>query len=246
MITIASRIYNEESIIQDFIDHYRDIADGGFYFYDDGSDDSTLDILANDPAVKHVIKGKRPVSSSASHNAQNSQRQQIIAAARKDMGPEDYLMLLDADDFLYFDIDLNHIPADVLTFDAFDLYITEEDKDKPWQEREYVGPEFRTVIMAIKNKAYRGLRNDRTILTNAGFQMITPAGYLKHVGKAVSVDYWERKCAHYSADNMPTKYKQKWELRKGKAIHKVSDFNRPLLKWQDLKNNKTKMVDITA
>ena len=36
-IAVVSRIYNEEPILQEFLDYYRKIATAGFFFYDDGS-----------------------------------------------------------------------------------------------------------------------------------------------------------------------------------------------------------------
>lgn len=239
-VAIVSRIYNEENILQEFLDYYRDIATAGFYFYDDGSTDNTLDILNNDPAVKHVIKGTRH-NGVSSHNNQNPQRKQIIEIARSDLQPDDYFMLLDVDEFIQLTTPLPSIPQDLIFLSLFDMYITDSDKDKHWTERKYFGPEVRNLAFIVKNSSYRDLRNDRTLIA-AGTS--ANHGFVKHVGKGISIEYWENKCNHYSQPNMPAKYRGKWEARKGKAIHTQSDFGRPLYTWEDITNNRQNWVEI--
>jgi hypothetical protein len=56
-------------------------------------------------------------------------------------------------------------------------------------------------------------------------------GSVRHYGKARSVDAWERKCEFYALH--APRYAAKWTARKGKAVHVVSDFGRPLIRWAD-------------
>lgn len=239
-IAIISRVYNEESILQEFLDYYRKMATAGFFFYDDGSTDNTIDILENDPDVKHIIKGNR-INGVDSHNNQNPQRKQIIEIARKTISPDDYFMLLDVDEFIELNSSLNNLTDDLIYLSLFDMYITEKDKNEHWTKRKYFGPEVRNLAFIVKNKSYITLKNDRTIIANGSS---SNQGFVKHVGKGISIQYWENKCSHYSQPHMPPKYRFKWEARKGKSIHIKSDFNRPLYKWEDLKLNKDKWVTI--
>ena len=57
------------------------------------------------------------------------------------------------------------------------------------------------------------------------------AGYVKHYGKAISVEEWEKTCDYYA--EWPEPYGSKWAARRGKAIHTESDFGRPLILWED-------------
>jgi len=241
-IAVVCRVYNESSMIHDFLDHYRRIATGGFYFYDDGSTDGTVSILENESNVKHVIKGKRlPIVES--HDQQNPQRKQIMDVALNDLTENDYILLLDADEFIEFTVLPFEITNDLVHFHLFDSYITEKDKDDPWQSREMFGPELRDIAFMVRVGAYKTIINDRTILIKT-HQPINFGGFVRHVGKSISVEYWENKCKHYSTSNMPRIYRDKWELRKGKAIHTLSDFNRPLYKWDDLIKNPVNWVKI--
>jgi len=242
-IAVVCRVYNEIEIIKDFLDHYRSIATGGFYIYDDGSTDGTFELLQEDDDVKHVIKGIRPPGIK-SHFRQNPQRKEIINYARKHLRPDDYFLLLDADEFIDFHRPLVALPADLINFALFDLYTTEPDEGKNWKSREFVGPEVRYIGMLVKNKSYADLKNDRTIVSRGLHLTLPDYGYVKHIGKAINRQYWDRKCNHYSRVGMPVKYKLKWEQRKGKYIHKKSDFGRDLIKWGDLDKHKEKWVKI--
>jgi hypothetical protein len=64
-------------------------------------------------------------------------------------------------------------------------------------------------------------------------------GYVKHYGKAISVEEWERTCNYY-VHYFP-RYAKKWAGRRGKAVHTLSDFGRPLIKWED-RLDETKIV----
>lgn len=57
-------------------------------------------------------------------------------------------------------------------------------------------------------------------------------GYVRHYGKAISVEEWEKTCDYYGK-HFP-QYSEKWEKRKGKAVHNgVSDFGNKLISWKE-------------
>lgn len=243
-VSVVSRVYNERYLINEFLDYYREIVtkDGGkFYFYDDGSTDGTLEILQKDPDCV-VVAGTRE-SGVMSHNNQRPQRRMMMDLACKDLGENDYILLLDIDEFLTFNQPIETITQDLVYFDLFDFYITEEDKDLHWSKREYVGPERRHIAFMVRKGAYKTVVADRTLVTTGG-PVLHEGGFVKHMGKAVSIEYWENKCSHYASPGMPEKYRGKWEARKGKAIHTVSDFNTPLYKWDDIITKKDLWITI--
>ncbi|NCU33402.1 MAG: hypothetical protein EOM23_10865 [Candidatus Moranbacteria bacterium] len=63
------------------------------------------------------------------------------------------------------------------------------------------------------------------------------AGYVKHYGKAISIEEWEKTCDYYineRGDDQKFKtFKNKWLARRGKAIHTMSDFGSELIQWHE-------------
>lgn len=233
-IAIACRIYNEIDIIKDFIGFYKNIATGGFYFYDSGSDDGTYEYLEQNENVKHLEKGEHK-SMSTSYYKQNQHRHDIVTRAFNDLDDNDFVLLLDADEFVYFNTDIESLKKfDEVKLNLFDLYITEKDKHLNWEDRKMFGPECRHLTFMIKKKYFKGVKDHRTIEV-VNNPICTTAGFVKHIGKGLSVERWERKCDFYSQKTMPKSYIQKWLNRKGKAIHTdKSDFNRKLYEWNFL------------
>ena len=66
-------------------------------------------------------------------------------------------------------------------------------------------------------------------------------GFVRHYGKAISIEEWERTCDYYInvrwSDRMP-ELRDRWKQRKGKAIHTKSDFGRKLITWENRMNGK--------
>ena len=61
-------------------------------------------------------------------------------------------------------------------------------------------------------------------------------GHVKHYGKAISVEEWEATCSYYVENRwkgISDELRLRWERRKGKAIHTLSDFGGELIKWED-------------
>lgn len=141
---------------------------------------------------------------------------------------------MDADERVEFNMDqLKTVPAHVngIRMKLFDYYITSEDVNLPYAERKWLGPEYREILMAFRNVP--GLIYNKAIQRSPIVPgKVASFGYVKHYGKAISVDQWEKKCEYYSK-YFPEKYAKKWEARKGKAVHTMSDFDRPLITWEE-------------
>ncbi len=110
--------------------------------------------------------------------------------------------------------------------------ITRADSHLTWQDREWMGPEYRDIIMLFR--AGEGVRfKQREPVGVSGNKKLQ--GYVKHYGKAISIESWESTCDYY-IKYFP-RYAKKWIARKGKAIHFISDFGRPLIRWDDRKDS---------
>ncbi|MBK7632429.1 MAG: hypothetical protein IPJ23_17345 [Ignavibacteriales bacterium] len=114
----------------------------------------------------------------------------------------------------------------------FDFYITSEDIDKKYFERKWLGPEFREIIIAFKNSNELCYKHADQREVSLGKGTIENLGYVRHYGKAISVEEWEKTCDYYGK-HFP-QYSEKWEKRKGKAVHNgVSDFGNKLISWKE-------------
>lgn len=228
-----TKVRNEADIIDLTLDWYAKFCNAGIYVYDDCSEDNTVDVCKRHPFVSSVIEGKiwhydRTI-------AEYQTRQVVLERAKLDK--PDWFIYFDADEFIDFEIDFDILKkVDAINMKLFDFYITEEDKDKHFLERQFIGPEYRIIVMMFKNSEY--LRYDspdqREVHLPPNAKIITE-GFVRHYGKAISVKRWEKKCQYYE-DYFPEPYKTKWKNRKGKCIKQwkyLSDFNYPLIKWQD-------------
>jgi glycosyltransferase involved in cell wall biosynthesis len=70
---------------------------------------------------------------------------------------------------------------------------------------------------------------------------IAASGFVKHYGKAISIQQWEDTCNYYST-YFPA-YAAKWNARRGKAIHTRSDFGYELIRWEE---KESKGIPLTA
>lgn len=239
-----SRIRNESEIIQDTLDHMSTFCDE-VYIYDDTSTDDTVEICDKHPIVKGIIRGA--VWDTNRERAEYQNRQAVLDLARRSsqLKSDDWFVYMDADERLEFDINYfkkcsNSIDGVKMTL--FDFYITKDDVDKNYKEREWMGPEYRVILFMFKNGSAAGYSiPDQREVTLKGYPTVITTGYVKHYGKSISIQQWEDTCEYYSK-NFP-KYATKWRNRKGKAIHTKSDFGRTLIKWKD-KNDLTKIIRI--
>jgi len=221
-----TKIRNEQEIIQDTLDHFS-FCDA-LYVYDDCSSDATAAICNAHPKVKSVVRGVSWDSDRL--RAEHQTRQRILKEAQKD-NPE-WILYFDADERIDWDFK-GYENYDGVIMQLFDFYITEEDKDKPYHDRQWMGPEYRNILMMFRNtpSVRYCVPDQREALLGFGAKPLY-AGYVKHYGKAISIEEWEKTCDYYAA-NYPEPYKTKWLKRKGKAIHNQSDFGRPLIKWDE-------------
>lgn len=226
-ISLIMKVRNEEDIIQETLDYYAPYVDS-IFVYDDCSTDRTVEILKAYP-VTGIIEGK--TWNPNRYEAEWQCRQAVLELAKQ--SNPDWFLYVDADERVIFpDIDLENF--DGVRMKLFDFYITEEDKDKHYTERRFMGPEYREILMMFRN--IPGLKyehaDQREILLPKGAR-IANLGYVKHYGKAISIKQWEDTCNYYLT-YWPDPYKSKWEARKGKAVHEKSDFGADLITWEDI------------
>jgi hypothetical protein len=166
--------------------------------------------------------------------------------AQKVAEPNDWIVYFDADEILYwpqldflFDKNIGAVACWL-----YDIYITPEDVDKDYTEREWVGPEYRTIPFFFRNSpALKYDKPDQRIVDLAPGTNVAMGGIVKHYGKGFSVEEWERKCDYY-IEHWP-KYAEKWKKRKGKAVHDyVSDFGNPLIKFNDVLQGKVEGIPL--
>ncbi len=234
--TGLTRVRNEGDILSDTLDHMSTFCSEVFVF-DDASEDDTAEVARRHPITRHIIQSTR--WDAEQQSIESHQRHILFEHARK-AAENQWFIYLDADERLEFDMDLvRNTPYDVagLSFRLFDFYMTPDDHEdhergQPLASlRRWCGPEYRDIVMAF--------HRDRTVFPPQeecvrepyieGFQSL--AGYVRHYGKALSVEEWERKCDFYS--RCFPRYADKWRQRKGRAIHTHSDFGATLIEWKD-------------
>lgn len=221
-----TKVRNEEHIMFDTLMHFSQFCDD-IFVYDDFSTDATPDICEDFSTTVRVIRGTELDPNRPRAEARN--RQAALTAART-VDP-DWVICFDADERL----DL--LPKDWWKYDGvkmklFDFYITEEDVDKRYDERRWMGPEYREIMMMYRlTPSMRFQHYDQREMVLRGNVDILHGGYVKHYGKAISVEEWEKTCDYYA--EWPEPYATKWKNRRGKAVHSVSDFGRPLILWEE-------------
>jgi glycosyltransferase involved in cell wall biosynthesis len=241
------KIRNEERIMKETLDHWEKICTGGIYVYDDCSDDKTIEICENHPAVRKLIKGT--YWDPERERAEHVNRQRVLDEAKHDAKEDDWFVYFDADERLYFDSWelLFEEGIDAIACKLYDIYITPEDVDKDYLEREWVGPESRTITFFFKNSPYIGYdKPDQRIVNLGPASKVVLAGIVKHFGKGLSVEHWEETVDYY-VDFWP-KYAEKWKERRGKAIKKdyKSDFGNKLIKFKDVLSGRDEGISLEA
>lgn len=247
-ITIISRLRNEELLLPDFLNHI-DKFGSEFYFFDDCSTDNSYEILKAHPKTKFIIRNNF-------HNTnqtfvQTVQRHLLLELAKKNTKNK-WIMLIEPDERIEFDFNKleGYDQQDIsgIYFKLFDSYMTMGDK-RPYtqsrdlmQLRKYFGPEYREICFLFnKNKAKFDIVMAACRQPEISGETIIN-GLVKHYGKSLSVEQWEE-TADYYIRSVPM-LAEKWKARKGKAIHKHSDFNRDLLTWNQIKTGKKEIVKI--
>src|SRR3990167_1225063 len=231
-----TKVRNEEAIIKDTLDNWSNFCNGGIYVYDDMSEDKTVEICKAHPNVKLVLEGDfwDPDREKADYQT----RQKVLLYAQQDADENTWFVYFDADEHLYNFDDFNLFSnSKAIACRLYDIYITPEDVEKNYKERDFIGPEFRTIIFFFKNSSYLSYDkpDQRIVNLPPDVGSIPIHGDIKHYGKGFSVKHWEDTCDYYIT--WWPKYAAKWSKRKGKAIHKdyLSDFGNRLLRWADRK-----------
>ena len=228
-----TRVRNEETIMQETLDHFAEVCDAGILVYDDCSTDRTPDISLGHGAVRRILHSDGWRTDRVEEEWRH--RQVLLEAGRK-YGPK-WFLYFDADERIEFELRVPRV-CDSVSMRLFDAYITEEDMEEgagevrtPGTDRKWFGPEYRDIIMVFRNLPWMCYRHpDQRIVE--GCRKPYPSGYVRHYGKAVSVQEWEDTCDYY-VKHFPEPYPTKWAARKGKAVHTESDFGRPLIEWAD-------------
>jgi len=256
-----TRIKNEGAIINETLNHFSKYCNRGIYVYDDCSTDNTVEICEKHPSVKGIIRGKEwdtdrtraeyTTRQSILELAQKDNPDWICyfdADERLDCDWEYTQYMMRSPDF------------NAIFMKLFDAYITDDDiinntnaniknvRDikleyhnlyfnkklfgiKPYNQRKWFGCEYREIGMFFKNTPIlRYEKRDQRIATFSGHAIVN--GYVKHYGKAISIQQWEE-TADYYIKHFPEPYKTKWKARKGKAIHTKSDFGNELITWDE-------------
>jgi len=238
MIIGITRVRNEEAIIKNTLDHAAKFVDK-IIVVDDASTDDTVKICEAHPAVAEVIRNAFWASDpKGRRRAEGDLRDWGYQAAIK-YNP-DWIYYFDADEYIDFDgIDLNDKNIDYWRVRLFDFYITPEDVNTPYLEREWMGCEYRDIIMLFRPHFSISFGEREPNLPS--YYKGAVGGFCKHYGKAITVEEWEKTCDYYinhRGADLYTKFRDKWLARKGKAIHTKSDFNGELIKWEDRKSEK--------
>tara|TARA_R110001592_G_scaffold123185_4_gene330799 strand:+ start:5887 stop:6600 length:714 start_codon:yes stop_codon:yes gene_type:complete len=223
-----TRVRNESDIIQFTLDHMSTFCEK-IIVYDDCSTDDTVAICNAHENVELVIEGDFWDPNRAVAEYEN--RHHLWLAAKERLQPNDWFVYMDADEVIEFDWSTLSDDIDAVRMRLFDFYITEEDKENLYLDRKWMGPEYRDILFAFRMGAtsgWHGLDQRECTLTSGN---VIQSGFVKHFGKAVSVQQWEDTCEYY-ATHFPM-YADKWNARRGKAIHTESDFGRKLIRWKD-------------
>lgn len=229
-----TKIRNESAIIKETLDHWGKICTGGIYITDDASTDNTVEICRAHPAVKSV--GEMVHWDPDREKMEWLLRDYTLSRAQQDAAPDDWFVYFDADERMYFDNWelLFNKTIGAIACKLYDIYITPEDQNEDdHNKRQMVGPEYRTIVFFFRNSPYlRYNKPDQRIVDLPPNCKTVIAGVIKHFGKGLSVKHWEETCDYYI--NFWPKYADKWEQRKGKAVHEVSDFGNKLIKFNDV------------
>jgi glycosyltransferase involved in cell wall biosynthesis len=227
-----TRIRNEEHIIQDTLDHVSKLVDK-IIVLDDCSTDNTVEICKNHKAVIEIMRNRAWEADIERRRKNEGRHRQVLyeralKTLKLSSSVDNWIYYFDADEFADFEgIDWT---ADVYRLRLFDYYITPEDAHLSWKHRTKIGPEYRDIAMLFRaNNRLRFLHRTPIVPNNLVTEI---AGYVKHYGKAISPEEWDKTCRYYMR-HRGNEFAKKWKPRIGKAIHTKSDFGANLITWDE-------------
>lgn len=171
-------VRNESAIIRDTLDHMASFCDG-VVVLDDASTDGTADLCRRHEVVVEVLR--RETWDRDRVMAQGRHRGMVLNAARKYGGPDDWFVYMDADERIEFDWKvLARIPEGAVRMKLFDFYITAGHLGYRYDEREWLGPEYRNILMAFKGRwgAGYGGACQREVTLRSGCRILE-AGFVR-------------------------------------------------------------------
>lgn len=228
-----TRIRNEQDVISHTLEHLKDFCSEVVVF-DDCSSDNTVEVCKNSSLVSSVIENKTWEKDPHKRlELEGTQRQYLYEKSL--YCKPDWIYYFDADEFIDFDYNqLISSPYDSYKLRFFDFYITEQDKNEHFLNRKYCGREYREILTLFKPQQKVHFSHREPTLENGTYSAVI--GKVKHYGKAISIDEWERTCDYYANHlyevNNGVLISEKWKKRKGKAIHSKSDFSSEFITWE--------------
>lgn len=239
-LLVLLRIRNEELILQDTLDHLAGFADV-ICAYDDASTDATRAILKAHEKVAMIVQNDEWQSSIDSRLLSETRHRGLLLQEARKRFDFDWCMCCDADE-RYVGPIREFVTAPIaaqvngVRIRLFDAYMTKND-DHPFEKgmkllnfRRYFGPERRDILMLWKNREdvkFVGLDAREPIVATG----VETDFYCQHYGKSLSYAHWEATCDYYVKHFPWDPYGQKWNARKGKALHEQSDFGTALHAW---------------
>jgi glycosyltransferase involved in cell wall biosynthesis len=238
-LVALTRVRNEALILPDTLDHVARFADA-IVAYDDASTDRTLELLLGHPKVAYVVANRRWQSGVDARLLAETRHRGLLLELVRERFAAQWCFCFDADERYVGDVRglTEGLPASVdgVRVRLFDAYMTADDAQafpgtRPLLDfRRHFGPERRDILMLWRNQPH--IRFD-------GLDRREPYGaescvvdlHCQHYGKALSIEHWEATCDYYVRNFPEDPYGRKWRARKGKAIHQLSDFGRPLHPW---------------
>lgn len=228
-VTAILRVRNEAEIIDDTLDHVAEHADK-IVMLDDASTDETVHHILDHPSDPVLLRNETLHPDRMW--AETLDRAKLDSYVRNRSESTEWILSIDADERL-------DPPPGGYDFSGrgpirsrlFDFYITAEDQGLRYNERRWVGPEYRSIIFFYRPTIAQPFIGPAQREPVGCHGKPTLQGDVRHYGKAISIAEWEAKCDHYST--WPEPYGHKWRDRRGKAIHTHSDQGRPLCLWDE-------------
>lgn len=240
LLVAMTRMRNEALILPDTLDYLASQVDA-IIAYDDASSDQSIEILRSHPKVALIVANRLWQSDMTERTrAESRHRGLLLNLAQTELSHE-WMFCFDPDERVTGDLRAfvqgpSGDMCDGVRVELFDAYMTHEDKEpytpdrKLLDFRRFYGPERREILMLWRDHPdVRFVEGGGR--TPVGMSALNTALYCQHYGKSLSIPHWEETCDYYIRYFPPETYGKKWKKRKGKAIHTVSDFNRPLYPW---------------